>query len=90
MARKHELSDAIVEQVPTRRYPKDDLAAHLRLRRRDHRPAAGAAGVHGADVGRGGGAGGRRRATYNKLMGRDGSLHVEVQHTEIILPRRTC
>jgi penicillin-binding protein 2 len=29
LARKRELSEVIVEQVPTRRYPKDDLAAHL-------------------------------------------------------------
>jgi penicillin-binding protein 2 len=29
LARKRELSDVIVEQVPTRRYPEDDLAAHL-------------------------------------------------------------
>jgi penicillin-binding protein 2 len=29
LARKRELSDVIVEQVPTRRYPKDDFGAHL-------------------------------------------------------------
>ncbi len=29
MARRHELPDVVIEQVPTRRYPQDDLAAHL-------------------------------------------------------------
>ncbi len=29
MARRHELPDVVIEQVPTRRYPSDDLAAHL-------------------------------------------------------------
>jgi penicillin-binding protein 2 len=29
LARRHELPDVLVEQVPTRRYPQDDLAAHL-------------------------------------------------------------
>ena len=62
LARKRELSDVIVEQVPTRRYPKDDLGgAPLRLRRRNHRRAAGAARVHRADAGRAGRAG-RHRA----------------------------
>jgi penicillin-binding protein 2 len=28
-ARRHELPDVLVEQVPTRRYPQDDLGAHL-------------------------------------------------------------
>jgi penicillin-binding protein 2 len=28
-ARRHELPDVVIEQVPTRRYPQDDLAAHL-------------------------------------------------------------
>ena len=62
LARKRELSDVIVEQVPTRRYPEGrSRRAPLRLRRRNHRRAAGAARVHRAHAGRGGRAG-RHRA----------------------------
>jgi penicillin-binding protein 2 len=29
LARRHELPDVLVEQVPTRRYPQDDIGAHM-------------------------------------------------------------
>ena len=46
-ARKLELPEVVVQQVPTRAYPADDLAAHrLRLRQRDSGSAARSPRVH--------------------------------------------
>jgi penicillin-binding protein 2 len=72
-ARRHELPDVLVEQVPTRRYPSDDVAAHLfgyvgeitdsQLTRPEF-----ASLTPGAIVGQAG-----LEQTYNSwLMGRDG------------------
>ncbi len=78
-ARKYELPGVIVQQVPTRQYPSDDIAAHLfgyvgevtdaQLRR------AGYEGLQsGAIVGQAG-----IEQTYNALlMGKDGSRYVVV------------
>ena len=52
-ARKRELPDVMVEQMPTRALPKRrPRRAPLRLRRRNHRRAAGASRVSGAHLGR--------------------------------------
>jgi penicillin-binding protein 2 len=78
-ARRHELPDVFVEQVPTRRYPKDDLAAHLfgyvgeitdqQLVRPEFTGL-----TSGAVVGQAG-----LEQTYNSwLMGRDGARYVVV------------
>ena len=78
-ARKHELPDVLVEQVPTRRYPSDDVAAHLfgyvgeitdnQLARPEF-----ASLTPGAVVGQAG-----IEQTYNSwLMGRDGAKVVVV------------
>jgi penicillin-binding protein 2 len=79
MARKRELNDVIVEQVPTRRYPKDDFGAHLfgyvseitdaQLARPEF-----SAYTAGAVVGQAG-----VEQTYNNLlMGKDGAREVIV------------
>jgi penicillin-binding protein 2 len=78
-ARKHELPDVMVEEVPTRRYPKDDLAAHLfgyvgeitdqQLARTEFSGLTPGALVGQAGV----------EQTYNNwLMGRDGARSVIV------------
>lgn len=79
MARKHELSDVIVEQVPTRRYPKDDLAAHLfgyvgEITDQQLVRAEFAGLTSGTIVGQAG-----VEQTYNSwLMGKDGARNVIV------------
>ena len=78
-ARKYELPGVVIQEVPTRRYPDDDVAAHLfgyvgevtesQLKRTENETLQSGAIVGQAGI----------EQTYNDLlMGRDGSRYVVV------------